>query len=139
VDRVGEPGPGDDRGKTELVAAGEEDRRGVAQGRGGAGILRLGSLFMSKAGDSPDAEIAEELAVPLGRDVAERRGGRDDDHVTVWATGERREPRQDELVPDLILGSADQHDRAGATEGAEGPAGFDDVWIGSSSHGVRKV
>jgi hypothetical protein len=59
--------------------------------------------------------------------------------VTVWAPGERREPRQDELVPDLVLGSADQHDRTGAAEGAEGSAGFDDVGIGSSSHCVRKV
>ena len=54
-------------------------------------------------------------------------------HVRVRSAGERREPGQDHLVPDLVLGPADQHDRTRAAEGAQGMRGF-----GSGRHDAGK-
>jgi len=137
VDRVGQTCAGDDRGQPELVPAREEHRGRIAQGGGRLEILGLGSLLRTKPGHPSDPQTLEQLAVAPVGDLAERGGGRDHHDVALGAAGEGREPRQDQLVPDLVLGAADQHDRAratqGATEVAERVSGF-----GIGGHGAKK-
>ena len=119
VDRVGEARAGDDRGQAELVPAREEDRGRVVQGARELGVLGLGPLLGPQAGHAARSRGPRRAPGSARwrrrrarrRSRSPRRGPR--------APGEGREPRQDQLVPDLVLGAADQHDRAGAADGRE--------------------
>ena len=100
--------------------ASREDRRGL-------GVVGLLALLGPQAGHAADPEPGEELPVELGGLVAERGGGRDHDDVAVGAARELREPREDHLVAELVLGAADHHHRARGAQvrrstGGRGPS-----------------
>ena len=74
-DRVGQARPADRRREAQLVAAGEEDARRVADRERRGFVVRLRAGDRVEGPDAGDAQLAEDVAVALAGLEAERRGG----------------------------------------------------------------
>src|SRR5436190_2178602 len=108
--RIGEPRPTDRRGELELIPASQEHAGGVAQGERDGLVVRLRSSRRVERSDGLDPEIAEDVAVTLAGLGPEARCGRDHHDRGITSARERDEAIEDDPVPDLVLGSADDDD-----------------------------
>ncbi len=109
-DCVGQAGPADRRAQPQLVAAGQEDARRIADGRHEGLVVGLAAGHRVNGLEALDAELSEDLTVSLTRFRAQRAGGADDHDPGGRAAGERHEPTEDDPVPDLVLRAADHDD-----------------------------
>ena len=110
-DRVRQARPTDRRGQSELVAAGQEDPGGIAHRPRRGLVVGLRPRHGVERPDRRDAELREDLAVAFAGQRTERTRRRDHGNGRVAAAGERDESVEDDPIPDLVLGPADDDDR----------------------------
>ena len=112
-----QPGSRHDRGEAQLVPAGEEHARRLGELRGRLGLVGLRTFLRTQAGDARDTELEEQSLVQLECLLTDLRRGRDDRDAGLRTAGELYEALEDLPAAKLVLGAADQHDRARAAEG----------------------
>jgi hypothetical protein len=115
MQRVMEPGTRHDRREPELIAAREEDRRGIGQLAHGIRAVGFRAILGPHPGDASDTELEEQRLVELQRLLADLRRGRDHGDARLRSPRELHEPLEDLPAAELVLGATDQHDRARAT------------------------
>ena len=123
------------RRQPELVPSGQEDPGGPLDDVGHGTVVRVipGHRPQSPYLGCPQA--GEQARVQLGGLVPQAGGGGHDHDTGVRATGQLDEPAQDDLVPELVLGAPDDHDRPGSGV----PSGRFLVPSGSLRHGPQST
>jgi hypothetical protein len=80
----------------------------------------MGAIVHERDVSRAGTEFEKNRLVPLASRL-DRRGGRDDHDAGVGHAGERHEGGKDRALAELVLGSANCHDRAGVSIGSAVP------------------